>query len=140
MYMHKKGNKLDPANYRAIALLSIPGKVFCRMVLSRIQESIDSHLTEEQCGFRSARGSTDATFTVRQLFEKSKERLTPIHWNFVDFHDFKAAFDTIWREALWKCLRSTGADIRFLWSLSSTCTTNPNAQSVLKVLGKSVGG
>ena len=105
--VHKKGDKLDPANYRAIALLSIPGKVFCRMVLTRIQETIDSHLTEEQCGFRSARGTTDATFTVRQLFEKSKERRTPIHWNFVDF---KAAFDTIWREALWKCLRSTGAD------------------------------
>ena len=77
--VHKKGDKLDPANYRPITLLSIPGKVFCRMVLTRIQETTDSHLTEEQMWIRSARGTTDATFIVRQLFEKSKERLTPIH-------------------------------------------------------------
>ena len=95
----KKGDKLDPANYRAITLLSIPGKVFCRMVLTRIQSTIDKHLSEEQCGFRSARGTTDAVFVVRQIIEKATERRIPIHWNFVDF---KAAFDTIWREALWK--------------------------------------
>ena len=74
---------------------------FCRMVLTRIQETIDSHLTEEQCGFRSARGTTDATFTVRQLFEKSKERLTPIHWNFVDFINLAAwAFGRL-RDKIW---------------------------------------
>ena len=47
----KKGDKLDPANYRAITLLSIPGKVFCRVVLTRIQVTIDNHLSEEQCAF-----------------------------------------------------------------------------------------
>ena len=30
-----------------------------------------------------------------------------LHFNFVDF---KAAFDTIWRGALWKVLRSIGVD------------------------------
>ena len=103
----KKGDKLDPANYRAITLLSIPGKVFCKMVLNRIQNKIDDYLNEEQCGFRSARGTTDAVFVVRQILEKARERRVPIHWNFVDF---KAAFDTIWRQALWKCLRSIGID------------------------------
>ena len=29
----KKGDKLNPSNYRAITILSIPGKVFCRMIL-----------------------------------------------------------------------------------------------------------
>ena len=65
------------------------------------------HLTEEQCGFRSSRGTTDAVFVVRQIIEKARERRIKLHWNFVDF---KAAFDTIWREALWKCLRSIGVD------------------------------
>lgn len=70
----KKGDKLDPANYRAITLLSIPGKLFCRMVLNRIQDTIEDHLGEEQCGFRSSRGTTDAIFIVRQVLEKAKER------------------------------------------------------------------
>ena len=105
--VYKMGDKLDPSNYRAITLLSIPGKVFCRMILNRIQETIDNHLTEVQCGFRSSRGTTDDVFVVRQIIEKARERRIKLHWNFVDF---KAAFDTIWREALWKCLRSIGVD------------------------------
>ena len=44
---------------------------------------------------------------VTKIPEKAKERRIALHWNFVDF---KAAFDTIWREALWKCLRSIGVE------------------------------
>ena len=33
------GDKLDPADYRAITLLSIPGKFFCRMIHNRIQKN-----------------------------------------------------------------------------------------------------
>ena len=72
--VYKKGEKLDPSNYRAITLLSIPVKVFCRMILNRIQVTIDNNLTEEQCGFRSSRGTTDAVFVVRQIIEKARER------------------------------------------------------------------
>ncbi|PIK46703.1 hypothetical protein BSL78_16441 [Apostichopus japonicus] len=72
--VYKKGDKLDPANYRAITLLSIPGKVFCRRLLTRIKDTVENHLSEKQCGFRASRGTTDAIFTVRQIFEKAKER------------------------------------------------------------------
>ena len=49
----------------------------------------------------------DSVFTMRQLMEKANEHQVPLHLNFMDF---KAAFDTIWRGALWKMLRYTGED------------------------------
>ena len=70
----KKGDKLDPSNYMAITLLSITERVFCRIVLRRIQGTIENHLTEEQCGFRSCRGITDAVFVVRQIIKKAREK------------------------------------------------------------------
>ena len=36
--IHKKGNNTDPSNYRAISLLSIPGKVFSHILLQRIKQ------------------------------------------------------------------------------------------------------
>jgi hypothetical protein len=103
--IHKKGDKLDPANYRAISLLSIPGKVFSRILLNKMKAKVEEALGESQFGFREGRGTVDAIFVVRQIMEKAKEHQVDIHFHFIDF---KAAFDTIWREALWKMLRAIG--------------------------------
>jgi hypothetical protein len=103
--IHKKGDKLDPANYRAISLLSIPGKVFLRVLLNRMRNKIEEKTKESQYGFRPGRGTVDAIFIVRQVMQKARERKIDLHFNFVDF---KAAFDTVWRKALWKMLRSIG--------------------------------
>ena len=37
--------------------------------------------------------------------QKARERKINLHLNFIDF---KAIFDTVWRKALWKMLRSIG--------------------------------
>ena len=92
--IHKKGDKLDPANYRAISLLSIPGKVFSRILLNKMKAKVEEALGESQFGFREGRGTMDATFVVRQIMEKAKEH--------------QVAFDTIWREAQWKMLSAIG--------------------------------
>jgi len=39
--------------------------------------------------------------------QKARERGVKLHFNFVDF---KSAFDSIWREALWKMLRAIGVN------------------------------
>jgi len=52
-----------------------------------------------------------AIYIVRQILEKSRKRNVPVHLHFIDF---KAAFDTIWRKALWKMLRAIGIDPRFV--------------------------
>jgi len=41
--VHKKGNKSDPENYRAISLISIPSKVFLRILLKRMTERCNIH-------------------------------------------------------------------------------------------------
>ena len=48
--------------------------------------------------------------------EKARERNIDIHYNFIDF---KAAFDTIWREELWKMLESIGIHSKILNTIKS---------------------
>ena len=70
-----------------------------------MKAKVEEVLGESQFGFREGRGTVDAIFVVRQIMEKAKEHQVDIHFHFIDF---KAAFDTIWREALWKMLRAIG--------------------------------
>ena len=103
--VHKKGDRHSPQNYRAIALLAIPGKIFLRILLERMKEKMNNKLRESQYGFRPGRGTVDAVFIVRQIIEKAKEKNIPLYFHFIDF---KAAFDTVWRDALWKMMKATG--------------------------------
>jgi hypothetical protein len=101
----KKGNLQNCDNWRGITLLSIPSKIFCRIVLTRIQKTVDTQLRREQAGFRQGRGCIDQIFALRNIIEQCTE------WNaslVINFIDFKKAFDSIHRETLWKILRSYG--------------------------------
>ena len=62
-------------------------------------------MSKSQFGFRVGKGTVDAIFVVRQMIEKTKEHNANLHFNFIDF---KAALDTIWREALWKIMLHVG--------------------------------
>ncbi len=114
--IHKKGDKLNPGNYRAISLLSIPGKVFSRILLNRMKKKTEAATGESQFGFRPGRGTVDAIFIVRQIIEKAREHQVPLHFNFVDF---KAAFDTVWRKALWKMMIAIGIDPKIVRIIES---------------------
>ena len=103
--IHKKYVKLNAAKYRAIALLPIPGKIFCKILLNRCSHIIKSSMSDSQFGFMPGRGTTDAVFIIMQLIEKAKEHQIPLYFHFIDF---KSVFDTIWREALWKMLLKIG--------------------------------
>ena len=103
--IYKEGDKSPPENYRAIALLSIPGKVLTNILLSKIREKTEVFTSDRQYGFRPNRGTIDAIFIVRPLMQKSKERGINCHFHFVDF---KNAFDTTWRKALWRMMISIG--------------------------------
>ena len=69
--LHKKGNHSMCDNYRGIALLSIPSKVFAKAILNRLKPRAELLLRESQCSFHQGRGCVDLLFSLRILMEKA---------------------------------------------------------------------
>ena len=101
----KKGDLSNCNNYRGITLLSVPGKVFNRVILNRMKNTLDPELRDEQAGFRQNRSCTDQIATLRIIVEQSLEWNSPLYVNFIDY---EKAFDSVDRETLWKLLRHYG--------------------------------
>ena len=87
----KKGNLTDCNNWRGITLLSIPGKIFCAVLLHRLRDEIDVALRQEQAGFRNGRSCSEQIFILRNIIEQSLEFQTQLLINFIDF---RKAFDS----------------------------------------------
>ena len=97
----KKVHLSSYSNYRGITLLSIPGKVFNRVLLNRMKDAIDPQLREQQAGFHKNRPCTDQIATLRIILEQSLEWTSPLYINFVEY---EKAFDSVDRQTLWKLL------------------------------------
>lgn len=67
----KKGDFKDCKNWRGITLLSVPSKVFNKMLLERMKTAVDGRLRDEQAGFRSDRSCTVHIATLRIILEQS---------------------------------------------------------------------
>jgi ribosomal protein L30/L7E len=65
----KKGDLSNCNNWRGITLLSIPSKILTRIILNRIQNTVERHLRKEQAGFRKHRSCVDLINTRRIILE-----------------------------------------------------------------------
>ena len=68
-----KRDSSNYANYGGISLLSLPGKVFNRILLNRIKDAVDGELGDQQAGFQKVQSYTDQIATLRITLEQSKE-------------------------------------------------------------------
>ena len=93
----KKGDLQNCDNWRGITLLSMPSKIFCRVLLNRIEGAIDVNLRQEQTGFRRGKGYMDQILLLRNIIEQSMEWNAPLCIGFIDF---KKDFDSIHHETL----------------------------------------
>ena len=68
----KKVDRPDPANYRGITLLSVVGKVFCKILNNRLVQCLDKGaLHEGQAGFRINRSCMDNVYTLNEIVQGS---------------------------------------------------------------------
>ncbi|KAK3518362.1 hypothetical protein QTP86_018292, partial [Hemibagrus guttatus] len=103
--LFKKGDRRVCSNYRGITLLSLPGKVYSRVLERRVRPLVEPQIQEEQCGFRPSRGTLDQLYTLHRLLEGSWEFAQPVHMCFVDLVN---AFDRVHCGILWEVLWEYG--------------------------------
>ena len=111
-----KGDPLECKSNRGISLLSVPGKLYGRILIDRVVEQSEGQIGEEQSGFRKGRSCSDQIFVLRQLCEKMKEKGKKV-W--IAFMDLEKAYDRVDREALWQVLRIYGIGGRVLRGIMS---------------------
>ena len=111
-----KGSKDDCGNYRGISLLSIPGKVYGRIVIERVMEITEGRISEEQGGFRRGRGCVDQIFTVKMLSEKYLVKGRKLY---AAFMDLEKAYDRVDWNALWDVLKIYGVGGQLLQGIKA---------------------
>jgi len=124
----KKGDLTSCGNCRGINLLSVPGKIFCRVILKRIKEGVDKTLREERAGFRPSRSCIDQIFVLRTIIEQSREWNSSLYMNFIDF---EKAFDSVHHTTIWNILRSYGFPGKIVNILSSFYLRTSAASAML---------
>ncbi|CAH1272904.1 Hypp5001 [Branchiostoma lanceolatum] len=107
----KKGDSTYCSNNRGITLRSTASKLFQIIVLGRINKGLESLLRENQCGFRKNRSCIDQIYSLQTIIHKTIEYNIPLYINFIDF---KAAFDSIKREFIWKAFSFYGLPAKYI--------------------------
>ena len=111
--LFKKGDREDPGNYRGITLLSVVGKVYCKVLNNRLVQCLDKGgvLHEGQAGFRVNRSCMDNVYSLNEIVQG---RLREGKHTYAFFLDVRKAYDTVWRDGLWVKLWDMGVKGR-MW-------------------------
>ncbi len=101
----------NPKNYRPISLLEVPGKIYERIIQSRLKTFLAENniINERQHGFRSYKGTHTAITTT---YETIANALAEKKQVYMVLRDVEKAFDKVWHNGLkYKILRLRLPDI-----------------------------
>ena len=101
----------DPKSYRPISLLCITYKLMERIILTRINDTVEAHLPREQAGFRKGRSTTDQIACLVNDIEAAFQRKEKFG---VVYIDLTAAYDTVWHRGLYLKLLQTIPDVKLV--------------------------
>ena len=124
--LYKQDSRLQPGNYRPIALLSVVGKLFGSIIESRLSEWAERNfaLADEQGGFRRCRGTPDLIFLLREIIMMRQMRGQPTLTTFIDA---RKAYDTVWREGNYVRLHEMGVRGK-LWRQLQAMSSDPKSK------------
>ena len=106
--LHKNGSLHDCNNYRGISISSCLGRLFTKILQTRISNFLEYNdlIEDNQAGFRQNHRTTDQVFILKTLLNKYNHKLNkPI---FACFVDFSKAFDSVNRNALFYKMQKAG--------------------------------
>ena len=105
--IYKDGDKHIADNYRGITLLSVVGKLYTVVLNTRLSRWCERNqiLVDEQAGFREGRSTSDQLFILREAVQDRSRRKKDTYCCFLDI---KKAYDTVFREGLWRRLWEVG--------------------------------
>ena len=115
--IYKRGNRLNPDNYRGITLLNVLGKLFTTVLNNRLESWAENYriYVEAQNGFRKGRGTVDSIFVLHNVINEFMEKGNKLYTCFIDF---SKAFDYVVSDNLWYKLLKSG--IRGKYSICCT--------------------
>ena len=83
--LHKKGNKSDPDNYRAVAVSSVIGKLFSTILLERLNQFRLNNCPDppNQLGFTKKAQTYDHILTMKTIASKYKRLKKPVYMRYL---------------------------------------------------------
>lgn len=97
----KKGNSTLLSNQRGLSLMSVNAKLFNRILLSRLRNSLNEVLLGLQAGFRPNRCTVEQIISLRIAIDACRARKRNLC---IVFADFSKAYDCVSRRVLEKIL------------------------------------
>jgi len=84
--LHKKGNTIDPNNYRGISISSNLGKVFNRVIHTRFLQFIEESkiISKNQIGFMEKGRTADHLFSLKSIIDSYKQKKKKVYAAFID--------------------------------------------------------
>ena len=134
--IHKDGDARVRNNYRPITLLGVVRKVFSAVLNKRLSDFVERRgvLVDEQAGFRPGRCCMDQLFILTEAirWRRSQRKNKKTYCCFVDI---RKAYDTVWRDGLWKRLWEVGVRgrmwrmLRNMYAKTESCVEVDGKQS-----------
>jgi hypothetical protein len=111
----KKGDNLDPSNYRGISIMTALAKLYDSVLNERFM--LWYKPKEEQAGGQSGRGCAEQIMVLRLLIDIARKKKRTL---FVTFIDYQKAYDRVHRLKLLKFLDRKGCGSTFVENVRKT--------------------